>query len=715
MRKLFTVFKGLILMFFLHSCDEDIDSRYKAPDWLEGDIATILTNDGNYTTFLKAVDLTGYKSHLAGRANITVFAPNDEAFANYFSKHQIGGLNDVELPELKKLVAFHFVKNTYTKKRLTTLFEEPITKLPSMAKDTVELVIDERDNKQKRVYKSNKWVPLFHKERFAEAYVTDGASNFQKFFDNTYDNEAIYYANAKITDYEIPADNGYLYKIDQVVEPLETIYELMTKNEGKHDYFLSLLNEFKYFEYDKDITQKFGGIARDSLFIPYYLFDPHRKNLEAEDDFDGKYEDNHNFNINAFIPFDDALKAWLTSNVLNEDYPTLEDLSVVTKKYILNYFIAEDNFAFPERVAGSKVLNDYNVPIVFDTNDPLGKVQCASNGVYYGIPTCPDILLFNSVLKVPFTRADYDMYLYALENAGVISIYLNQKINYTSFVPHNDSWEVMEFSLDYGDANIVGDEIFSLVENDQDRPYNRSRLASLVGYHNITGDVTFTEDLQIIGNQNKFGVTFVKGNQVWSGGNEERGYIPTVVGDKVDCINGSSYMLDHLIMAPSKHFAYHIALNDNFKAFNDIIESIDGYRRDTKKNIIGLTFLKNKKYTAFIPSNEAIAEAQAAGLIPEANGEDNKALIDWLRYFFVDSSIDQRTNYLLPKENMNEWMPSATVEDEEEEIMYEMKIVSGENYTVEGLNSVTANVNTEAAHVGRGGLLYEIDKVVSYQ
>jgi len=708
-----TLFLSLLIL-VLTACSQDVHERYTKPDWLEGDIVSILKNDGDYSIFLEGLNRAGYLEQVSGRSNLTVFAPNDAAFEAYFTKKQITGLDGIQDNLLKKLITYHLVQNTYTKDRLTELFEEPIVRLPTLYRDDPEEVVDVHDEKTKLLFKYNKWVPLFHNTRFELANVSNPTANFNYFFDNTYEEDAIYYGNAKIVEYEIPAENGYLYKINEVVEPLDNIYDILKRSPEKHSYFLTMLDGFRYYFFDQDITDKFGGVEKDSLFRSVYLFDAFKKNLANEENFLGDYSEMHNFNINAFIPYDASLKLWLEQNVLNEDYPTLDDLSLISKKYILNYFISEDEFSFPERIDGAKVLNSYNIPMTFPTDTSVG--ECASNGVYYGLTETPDILFFNTVLKIPFTEKDYQVYLYLLENSGSIPLYLNKNIDYTTFIPHNNAWDELGFSIDYGDPLIIGDEIFSLVENDEDRPLNRTRLSSLVGYHTLTGKFNFSDNIQIVSNQNKFGVTFIRGTNVWSGGNEEIGLAPELIEESIEVINGKSYKIDIPVMSPTKDLAYHIALNsERYKEFIDLITSIDGFRKNSKNEIIGLAFLKSGKYTCYIPSNEAIIQAKSEGKIPAADGDLNKELKAWLSYFFVNSATDLRENYFLPNEGLNQWMESAAINDPEAETFHLLKVISGAEYKVIGANNEEAKVNIEAATVGRNGLLYEIDKVISFK
>ena len=46
----------------------------------------VLNVDGNYSTFLAAVEKVGMKGELDGKANITLFAPDDDVFTVSFQE-----------------------------------------------------------------------------------------------------------------------------------------------------------------------------------------------------------------------------------------------------------------------------------------------------------------------------------------------------------------------------------------------------------------------------------------------------------------------------------------------------------------------------------------------------------------------------------------------------------------------------------------------------
>ena len=60
-------------------------------------------------------------------------------------------------------------------------------------------------------------------------------------------------------------DNGYLYTINQVIEPLETIYAEMNKENSDYTQFAKMYDRFVVYQYDEDATRDSGN--GDSLFV----------------------------------------------------------------------------------------------------------------------------------------------------------------------------------------------------------------------------------------------------------------------------------------------------------------------------------------------------------------------------------------------------------------------------------------------------------------
>ncbi len=95
----------------LPSCQDDLasDSHYKAPDFLVGNAIEVLQNDGNYTTFLRGIELIGYND-VVNTQLLTVLAPTDEAFRSFLTAKgysDIDALYAANPKYVKKLISYH--------------------------------------------------------------------------------------------------------------------------------------------------------------------------------------------------------------------------------------------------------------------------------------------------------------------------------------------------------------------------------------------------------------------------------------------------------------------------------------------------------------------------------------------------------------------------------------------------------------------------------
>ena len=77
-------------------------------------------------------------------------------------------------------------------------------------------------------------MPVFSHHIFASKGI-DAKKNYEFFYPNstwTGDN-GFNVSNASVKEYQIITNNGYIYNVDRVLEPLETIYDVLKK---KSDY-----------------------------------------------------------------------------------------------------------------------------------------------------------------------------------------------------------------------------------------------------------------------------------------------------------------------------------------------------------------------------------------------------------------------------------------------------------------------------------------------
>ena len=101
---------GVLLFSSLLSSCSDLDDYYDAPSWMGGSIYQELQDEGNYSIFLKGVQLSGWEAVMNGKSIVTVMAPNDEAMTAYLQEnYHTTDISQVEIGEMKKLIGYHIL------------------------------------------------------------------------------------------------------------------------------------------------------------------------------------------------------------------------------------------------------------------------------------------------------------------------------------------------------------------------------------------------------------------------------------------------------------------------------------------------------------------------------------------------------------------------------------------------------------------------------
>lgn len=278
------------------------------------------------------------------------------------------------------------------------------------------------------------------------------------------------------------ADNGYVYIVDQVIEPLETIYTQLESNEN-YSIFFNLYNENTTYTYDATLSKDFGAaLGADSLFIH-----THGTSLPAiaVEWYSTKYSDvanNASKAYSVFAPSDVAMNNFFDNYWEKGGYESLDDVDDLAMKYMLNQFIYKDGIAFPDEITSGKVKNMYDMVFNFDPSKVTDKSMCV-NGVFYGLNTMDTPILFASVVGPAFRNKDCNYYLYMLDGTGLITAYSSQDTKYVLLVPTNEQIESEDIYLrTYADGSKLQQETEDgLVD------VSSSVMRTIVNIHTATG------------------------------------------------------------------------------------------------------------------------------------------------------------------------------------------------------------------------------------
>ena len=246
----------LLASSFAVSChDIADDDHYKAPDWLKGNAWQVLESEGNHATFLKAIDLAGYKPIVNGQSVLTVMAPDDAAWQQFLQQKGYSSVEDMYAKDpayLKKTVGYHLMYYAYDWSKLVNFRPNEGDGATAEQKQVDAGLyykhrtrsMDDMEQMRGKLNGVDTTVTVYHYERYLPvlSYMLfnskgiDAKTNYEYFFKEgewTGGSNGFNVANASVTDNEaVITDNGYLYHVNKVVSPLETIYKTL-KRGGK--------------------------------------------------------------------------------------------------------------------------------------------------------------------------------------------------------------------------------------------------------------------------------------------------------------------------------------------------------------------------------------------------------------------------------------------------------------------------------------------------
>lgn len=426
------------------SCS-DMEKYFEAPDWLRGSVYETLEGDGNYKLFLAGAERAGYRPILEGKSIVTVMAPNDEQMTQYLTENYgTSDINDEKISpeELKKLIGFHILYYSFTKDMFSNFrteegdgaTEEQKEKEAGMnfkfrthSQDpiSIEQMVEpvegstETNTQNVSVYHLERYVPVLSYNIFNTKAI-NANYNYNYFFPNTtFDNAGFNVSNAAVTEYAVPTSNGYIYRVDRVVRPLETIYNELKKR-PEYSRYLSMYNKYRTFEYSEELTNHYGngtnlyqimhpGLAPIALEWPV-------PNYSAVKELASRSYSLFPFTDQGFEEFFNDF--WGKGGYSSPDDP---ELTEALRDLLMNSIYAE-SIVFPEEITLGRITNplNNNEAISFNVDEVKqeNRVLCA-NGVLYGCTNLTPPAKYGSVSGPAYQYKKYSCALSMLKRADI--------------------------------------------------------------------------------------------------------------------------------------------------------------------------------------------------------------------------------------------------------------------------------------------------------
>ncbi|MDD3321417.1 MAG: fasciclin domain-containing protein [Paludibacter sp.] len=402
-----TLLLSLVLL-FVTSCSNEKDVYFARPTWLEPPIYQVLQEKGRFTNYLKCVDRTLYASSLNASGLYTVFAPNDDAFATYLAGKGYATVADMPDTLVNQIVSYSIVYNSYLFDHLTDVLSSGWDTLTSIKKKTTYYELIHQDiYKGKTVWvydlpsfssgdQNYKYVPFYLKRVFESLRSSSvAAEDYGMFYPapSQYTGENI--QNASILTKDMIAENGVVYEINQVLEPLQNFENLL--NNSDYSDFKDLINTtgstgepyFITYQYDKSLTDYFIAAEPDKnineVYIKYYS--GLQVNLNGER-YGESIKEAEQGGYTVFAPNNSAVQKFYNEK-LKDYYPN--GIKTASKD-VLNYFINAQlcpDMVWPGDFKGStNVWGEYLNGMgsrgdAFDKTK-YTKISPASNGLFYG-------------------------------------------------------------------------------------------------------------------------------------------------------------------------------------------------------------------------------------------------------------------------------------------------------------------------------------------
>lgn len=520
-----------------------------------------------------------------------------------------------------------------------------------------------------------------------------------------------YIFDRKVTGKGAVCQNGYVYPVDGVLIPPVNMAEYIADN-SRTSVFSVLLDRFSVPVYDDANTKLYKELYpgfTDSIFNKSYfavkggtIYDP------SGVEFPNKLSFNPGWNAYVgsslysdvaamFVPTDEAMNDYFNNDpsgqLLKERYGSWENLPLdVASSFLKRHMrvsmveslpsrfgtmVDEQNYRLP--VSTSDILTDYNYTAingeVYLTNKVYTPVDFIS--VYGPVLLSEGTKVMNWAINRTETANDgtqfafYNLYLNSLVAKYALFVptdeYLDKYIDPVAFGQdgtqgvlkywYNTKTETVNATVyKYSkSSDLIGDSVGVITTE----AFIQNRLWKLLDSHIVIGDLS-SGDGYYITKANDIIKVSDGGQKIQGGFDIEKGTSAGVIR-QFNQDNGTTYTLNSPIQGAlqSVYSVLSDAQKSDFSSFFELLEGIPtnvSYASELQEIFTQrgmdfcISFFNAYHYTIYAPSNNAIANAQNAGIIKSwsqiemitdmtQQREEALNLVRFLRYHFQDRAV----------------------------------------------------------------------------
>ena len=494
----------------MQSCKDDDLILTGQPEWLGNSIYERLQDEGNYKTMLRLIDDLDQKEVLSHTGSRTLFVASDSAFDAWFKSNTWGVSRYEDLSDAKKkmLLKNSMINNAYLLELMSNGKAQGDAATPewgrTMRRESSTEIYDSvyvmpLDSMPKVKYwdylrQRGKAIPLFKDAtkatmiHFLPAYLenkkitaadlkvlTNGRANsLEEAWVNGKQVLNSGDPSRKKIDYDITCKNGYIHKVDGVIESSPNMAEII-RQDPSTSIWSHLMDRYSAPYYYEEGTREYDRIynSEDSAFVLRYFsqrcFD-HRsgrvtnytnKNSDKPTDPEGnlvmaylkydpawnQYIDNNSENDNdchydagvMIVPTNTAILDWWNGagKELQDEYKEMDSIpdEIIAKLINVN-MLSTFSDAVPSKF--NLVLNDAKEPLGITTSDVVGCYM-GCNGVVYKTNKVFTPAEFASVAYPALAHVSTMNIIYSggIEGRGFLPYLLSMDSKYAMLLPTN--------------------------------------------------------------------------------------------------------------------------------------------------------------------------------------------------------------------------------------------------------------------------------------
>ena len=451
------------------SCFEDemTDDPHYKPQVRTGSAYQQLQKDGSYTIFLQGVDLAGFTDIVDGKNLMTVMAPDDEAFQVYLDSlgyTSIQAMYDEDPQLVTKLIGFHLVHYAYDWNKFVNFRPEEgdgatveqsnknaglYFKHRTHSSSPITIEYNDYLGTDVKVYHFDRLLPVFS-NRFFQTLGVDAESNYKYFYPNSTwtgsrSDGGFNIANASVLDEEsVITDNGYLYHIDQVLDPVESLHTTL-KNNPNYSKYVELYDTYTSYVEDPTLSTDFGN--GDKVYLHTHSASLPLPNIATEwstTDY-RDFKENCSQGYTIFAPSNEAIDKFFESYWTPEGgYANFDELDPLIKEFFIMQSFADvvypvlPSMISPNWASGdnTKITDYYGTPLYEYINpETVADRKVCTNGFLYGMDNMEVPAIFSSVVGAAFNNKAYRNFLYVLSTSGLISSLSSKQMQFIAMMP----------------------------------------------------------------------------------------------------------------------------------------------------------------------------------------------------------------------------------------------------------------------------------------